>query len=961
MRMPMTLLLFFQLIISVFAQTIQGGLSHSAAELGDGRSPSAGATATQYILVYEAPTAAPCNLEVSEWPSFSPLIPDIDPEIFPGSNSDVSGSAGTRYWIVGKRTVQQSPHDKKFYSRALRADTKHYFRFTSGGCTVSRSPSGTFSTANIPNGNTFVEPSLWDDVTGLYLFPTMPATRNRDIVDPQTGTAIRRITLAADAPIGAIVRGTDAGFFPLCSDITTEGGMVSPGGGFRCGLQWERGLNAVLYWIHPNGTVRYLGKMYYAGGDQWDSRFIGVGTGLQVDPSYPNYFYDMYTGKAHSAAAGKTVLLRFNQNSDAEVAPNSYWAAYKNGTTILTPGPAHTISDLLEAFDPTYDHSKFPNCHIRALQGDHLVGQCVSKGQDSLGWIFVLNLGDRKPLPHGTMHVEAMNALYKQANSRWCGIHSTMYVVSKGWKWIEMTPKTASTDPSSGGPYQVKLSSGIGPNSTNITVNGEPVSPALEQVQDAAVGDLFEFADNREFAKITVKSGTNWTVQRGCHAARGALACDGTGATAHGAGTGLNAVCEAASVGGLYSSYWWDWANAVHGDDTGVYWVRDTKVANCHRVSREPYDICEGYHVRNQAPWTASTFNTVADYNIVNKVAFAGIASQAPENSYWEHESWNQFVGSAEAKSWFTDQTPFSGAVYNGDSAQKIGNTTYIYRYRLDPNGHPFDPSKLPYFSISGANRLRDISGPAVCTGAPDPHCLRDVAEDNLKYCVVKNAGECVSLSVSHSQPGEVYANLPKLSSLSCRGSDSRISEAPDWCFNHAAFHGHRVTQLGLSAANVLGYDANGKPNYGAGKSRILVSSTMFGPYRRLPNSGTIIAGVPNVLPDGSWILFRCISSLAAAYQDYCMVKVPPQPVDDGVDRTNFVNVSVILPANGTGRVFYGYEENGLRTDFYCAQRREQCAVTGTPGQRINIPAVPGRVVFYQVEGEGSVHAKAIR
>ena len=69
-----------------------------------------GTTATQAILSYTAPDSSACSVKVSTSGSYFPLVYDVDPSIFSGSNLDSrAGSISiglARIFVAGTRTVQ---------------------------------------------------------------------------------------------------------------------------------------------------------------------------------------------------------------------------------------------------------------------------------------------------------------------------------------------------------------------------------------------------------------------------------------------------------------------------------------------------------------------------------------------------------------------------------------------------------------------------------------------------------------------------------------------------------------------------------------------------------------------------------------------------------------------------------------------------------------------------------------
>ena len=158
-----------------------------------------GTTSTQAIVTYTAPTASACTVEVSLESDYTPLVEDVDPVLFPGSDSDnrtgnlINGRS--RIIVIGKRgdnavsgfkaiTAAVDGHNR---SRALRAATIYYGRITCGG----DSAAFTFQTANLPVGDTrgeplpVAEPFVYESVTGnAAVYP--------EFADPHTGVRVRR-------------------------------------------------------------------------------------------------------------------------------------------------------------------------------------------------------------------------------------------------------------------------------------------------------------------------------------------------------------------------------------------------------------------------------------------------------------------------------------------------------------------------------------------------------------------------------------------------------------------------------------------------------------------------------------------------------------------------------------------------------------------------------------------------
>lgn len=176
-----------------------------------------GITATQAILRYTAPDTGGCSAEVSESASFAPVVHDVDATLFSGSNLDSRAenitSGRDRLFVIGKRRAERAVSGM-WYSRALQANTPHFYRITCGASTAT----GTYSTSNIPLGNSYNDPLPPDPAvagntifssTGRYAYPQFtkwdPANstaRQEVIVDRDTGAAMKRFAMPGDQNIG---------------------------------------------------------------------------------------------------------------------------------------------------------------------------------------------------------------------------------------------------------------------------------------------------------------------------------------------------------------------------------------------------------------------------------------------------------------------------------------------------------------------------------------------------------------------------------------------------------------------------------------------------------------------------------------------------------------------------------------------------------------------------------------
>lgn len=213
-------------------------------------------TNTQAVLAYTAPSTSPCTVEVSESPTYSPLVNDVNSALYTNANSDVRDDALTngtsRVFTVGTRKVQTALDTNK-YSRALQTDTIHYYR-------VCGTYTGTFTTKTMPVGMsrndlpTLSTPGYWDT-------PTLTGSRNQVIIDPLTGTKYVRQTIASDV-LGSPNFGFIQGYGGLSRPHTNT--MYTSGDGQQgyVSCYWDDNAGGNMYFFIPaTGETRFIGNV----------------------------------------------------------------------------------------------------------------------------------------------------------------------------------------------------------------------------------------------------------------------------------------------------------------------------------------------------------------------------------------------------------------------------------------------------------------------------------------------------------------------------------------------------------------------------------------------------------------------------------------------------------------------------------------------------------------------------
>lgn len=189
-----------------------------------------------YSLHFREVTMLPdqCIVEVSESPTYLPLVNDVNPAMFANANMDIArtstvANGRARTVVVGKRTAEHAL-DGWVRSRALQQNTKHYYRRSCGKDVVT----GTFDTAAIPLGATFNEGIPPDPTDPEHpLWPQLDwRSRTQTVIDPQTGLLLKQAAFPGQStygPPGGYSLGFDYSYGPAWTNAAS--GKATTGAG----------------------------------------------------------------------------------------------------------------------------------------------------------------------------------------------------------------------------------------------------------------------------------------------------------------------------------------------------------------------------------------------------------------------------------------------------------------------------------------------------------------------------------------------------------------------------------------------------------------------------------------------------------------------------------------------------------------------------------------------------------
>jgi len=494
------------------------------------------------------------------------------------------------------------------------------------------------------------------------------------------------------------------------------------------------------------------------------------------------------------------------------------------------------------------------------------------------------------------------------------------------------------------------------PCPSNAASNYSLIKPIAEgdELSDAAVGAV-TWGEKMLVVKVTRNSPTDidlfvFRYSSQSQTPESGFTCGtyGPGEWNHASGWTMYAMPYRACFGSIY------WINAL--DTTHSYAAENAELIGTHPDFGEGsagYTFVEGaslagYTVRANQPMPDQIGNPPTNHVVANP-AFG--STQLPDiylQSYPSKRQQNTLTPPSEMD-WALDVRHYNPGVGNGPETAEglFGNQvtlvpghTSTYHITFASNQTP-DPKITGFVGWAGYHMLADASGPnsAAAFGDATP----------WHYCYALVAGECVSGSTA----GQMYVSVPYDTVSQTCITNSYAYNAP--CISNNYPYGFWTTQFNTAQADTTGF----------GLRRL--SSGLVAPgrqYNFLNAKST---------PDGKWAQILA-QWLEGQRTDLFWMKIPPFPPQESNAGTAPGATPVRIPVFGQAgdlvRVAFGYAENGDPANLYCTSRAETCytsdAATATnpfawasEAQHytpctglcsIPIPAIPGRILYYQVQ-----------
>lgn len=828
------------------------------------------ATSRQVAINYNAPNFSPCAVEVSESPTYGPLVNDVNSTLYTGANLDNrSGALGTgataRQFIAG--TIQQPNGvtplialDGKIYPRVLQVNTTHYVRVTCGTSVGT----GSVATRNIPLGKTWDEP-MPITAAGVYGFPTLDAAnRDETVLDPQLGTLLRKVSITGDNAWNGpadMVEFTENGAQWPDAQATINNSSAVPGY-----LKQVLTLQAFtrLYWSNAAGVSKFLGHLVLpvsASGYMF-ARYVHTTSSLTGTD--PRKIFNIFLDDSNNAHIWQCLLPAAGVYYDTSVGPV---------TTTCTWSDLGDLSAKMLAFDATYDKTKFANFFYQNVQGDFLNFTAARGQQNSYAWIGQYQISTGNVVGLFPQWVRSGNGT--TTNQRFCGYHTSQPNLGTNqvsWESHDLVDSSGVGE----GPYTTPLNGAMNNSQTTITLTSNtPSAPAADTTLYAfGAGDEIR-VDGEIMYLTSFSAGTTWNISRGQA---------GTVAAAHSNGVDVRAGCRCHDPSDYTAAAiaWWNPTTDPTG--TSVNMINDG--VNGHQGWANLFKIGSGWKGGPAAVNTAIsafTFSNSPAFNSVTKNygGNAGMMHAAPV-----HQS---NAAPSEKTTGFDFIHPYGDPDAIPTSVTNIAGD--VFKVALPVT---LDVKSLPIVAFAGLHKLLDISSPTSAIASAVDYT----------YCFAYKAGECSLGSLINS----LYVKAPNVTTSSTCPTyidPSDTTNSGICVFNGPGSGTQNMVEIGLIEAY-----SNGK---------LLRALTQgLAPYKQINTFENA-----QVSPDGNWVSFLVWGS--DGKQNVWQVKRPPWPGFDGISRNTFQirTVAVTGPSNTATAI----TEFGYNTSFNCTSRNEPCAL----------------------------------
>jgi hypothetical protein len=823
--------------------------------------------------------------------------------------------------------------------------TLNYFQgvFTLGANSVTVNACLTYdATTCAANGTTYAGTSgatsisfgstnpgdLWQQA-GNPIYPGWLAAKQAGV--PVFG--ILAWTASGTASVTAATYNVQLGTFPFftftgASDICSANTVTGPEGtqGYNCALQQNGG----LFWVDQASGKAHLWGHYLNTTGIASADGCGKSDGIIFDPTNADVYY--CGGSTNTLSANHLWQFTYH-GTHAEPPVGTYTpnGGFEEGhgldpcnggitntpcTTSLDMTAGTDIHTLAAAYDATFQKDRFQVLDLVSIEDGKLIFRTVRSNEYSLGWTIVYD-----PAP-GVRAIVGMLPSWQKPGNRWCGLKGNEPVNYPGWlTFSPYYPAYGGLSGAGHGPWVVDISgstsatcpSGVTGTCSTITVSGEPYdlnpctasagacSGAVEsttpgELQNAAVNDELTLngtgdGTSERFLLVQKTDPTHWIVKRAINGVTTAptgrfwMACNTNGDPMNGN-----------SGGGDY----WNYASDPHGNAL----VRDTYSVGAHlfyqhatqAVGYTPDVRCTpgtfGRSCYGVRTWTSipDMVSHAAQGIVTLSPTFAGKYGPADGNQVQQHPTGPGLNATTAQQGYWFDARPFQGSPLATNWTNVSGNLWKATAANIPTLDRKF----LPTLALAGVTRLTDVSGPGSAISALNT------------YCVALLANECTA----GSAPGDAFLVAANVTRNYCwaPGQASGLpANETDLCLGNNSMVYNTVMQNPVGVVDVVGAHVRAL-THGFVTPRVQYA---FDHSHSLAN--------------GNWLIYMP-HRLNGAYDQALLLKVPPVPTADAVDRTTFVSTPIALGASAgadNALVEFGYAEFGGT----CTSRVEACRV----------------------------------